>query len=86
MRNTLLALFMGTAMLATAPLALRADEHRVYDRDHKDYHAWNDGESKAYRHWLMEERHERQYRSLNRLSRTNQSAYWQWRHEHQDWH
>ena len=66
------------------------DKHRkvrrYYDREHKDYHEWNEAENAAYRHWLMEERHEHEYRDLNRLKRAEQSEYWRWRHEHPDWH
>jgi len=82
MKNAILATLLGTALL-TAP-ALRADDRRVYDRDHRDYHAWNSNEDRAYRHWLTEERHER-YRRINRLRAEDRRAYWQWRHEHRDW-
>jgi hypothetical protein len=84
MRNIFPALFMGAALLSVSPLAVQAEEHRVYDRDHKDYHDWNDTEDRAYRHWLTEERHEK-YRDINHLKRADQKAYWQWRHEHADW-
>jgi hypothetical protein len=50
-----------------------------------DWHGWNDGESRAYRHWLMEERRERRYRAYNRLRAEQQQEYWRWRHEHRDW-
>jgi len=86
MRNTLLALFLGAAALTIAPQGVRAEDHRYYDRDHKDYHAWNEPEQRAYHHWYMEERHEAKFRDYNRLNRADQRAYWQWRHEHADWH
>jgi hypothetical protein len=62
-----------------------AQSRRYYDRDRRDYHAWNEAESRAYRHWLMEERRERRYRELRRLNAEQQRAYWRWRHEHADW-
>ncbi len=71
----------------SAPIASFADEHhqRYYDRDARDYHEWNEAEQRAYRHWLMEERHEQRYRDYNRLRNDDQRAYWRWRHEHMDW-
>ena len=85
MQKVLFALIMGAALMASAPAGLRADDaHRYYDRDHKDYHEWNENESRAYRHWLTEER-PRQYHDWNRASRAEQREYWRWRHEHHDW-
>jgi hypothetical protein len=42
-----------------APVAVRADddhhrERRYYDREHRDYHVWNDHEDRAYRVYLGE--------------------------------
>ncbi len=76
---------MGAAMAASVPTALRADDHRYYDRDHKDYHEWNDAEGRAYRHWLVEERHAK-YHDWGHASRAEQREYWRWRHDHPDWH
>jgi hypothetical protein len=59
---------------------------RYYDRERKDYHEWNEAENNAYRHWWMEERHEREMRDFNRLRAAQQAEYWRWRHEHPDWH
>lgn len=62
------------------------DKHRVrryYDREHKDYHPWDDREDGAFRRWWVEERHET-YRPFAKLKREEQSAYWKWRHEHPD--
>ena len=89
---------LGAALIA--PVAVQAgftpvdDKHdrddkkvrRYCDREHKDYHDWDAHENAAYRHWLMEERRERRYRNYARLRREQQSEYWKWRHEHQDWH
>lgn len=63
----------------------REKAKRYYDRERKDYHEWNEAENAAYRHWLLEERRERQFRDLNRLKRAEQAEYWRWRHEHPDW-
>lgn len=92
MPRLFVSLCLGASLIA--PLALQArDDHdhdkkerRYYDREHRDYHAWNDHEQAAYRHWLMEERREREYRDYGRLNRERQAEYWRWRHEHLDWH
>jgi hypothetical protein len=55
---------------------------RVYDRDHRDYHNWDDHENSAYRRYLVE-RH-REYHEYNSQNRRNQRAYWHWRHQHPD--
>jgi hypothetical protein len=69
-----------------APLAIQASaEQRYYDHDRRDYHEWNDGENRAYRHWLVEENH-RRWHEWNRASRREQRDYWRWRHDHMDWH
>ncbi len=83
--------YLGTLLLGAflmTPAAMIADEHhdkRYYDPYRHDYHEWNEAEQRAYRHWMEEERHER-YRDYNRASRREQREYWQWRHEHPDWH
>jgi hypothetical protein len=80
--------FMSAFLLSIAlmsPVAMRADEHhykRYYDRDHRDWHEWNEREDRAY-HRYWEERHERQL-EWARLRRERQREYWRWRHEHSD--
>ncbi len=61
----------------------RKREQRYYDRDHKDYHVWNDREDGAYRRWA-EEKHYQTDRAFSKLKRNEQSEYWKWRHEHPD--
>jgi hypothetical protein len=82
--------FCGALLLAGVLLTTTAtvfgEEHRYYDRDRHDWHQWNDGETRAYRHWLMEEQRERRYREYARLKAARQREYWRWRHEHSDWH
>lgn len=80
--------FFGSLVLAgvlLAPAAVFGENRRYYDRERRDYHEWNEGENRAYRHWLMEERRERQYRAYARLKAERQREYWRWRHEHSDW-
>src|SRR5579859_5163915 len=64
----------GLVLSATlvGPLVLRADddhhrERRYYDREHHDYHVWNDHEDRAYRVYLGE-RHQ-EYREWHRVNR-----------------
>lgn len=85
--------FIGTLVLAAAiitPAAVVADakpqeasaQVRVYDRDHRDYHNWDDREDHAYRRYLGE-RH-REYVEYNHQNRKEQRNYWNWRHSHPD--
>lgn len=56
--------------------------HRYYDRRHRDYHEWNEHESRAYVRW--EAREHRRHREYVRRHRVEQSRYWSWRHRHPD--
>lgn len=77
--NTLIA---GAFLLY--PALVHAQEHRYYDPYHHDYHVWNADEDRAWRHWVVEERH-RKYHDWARANRREQREYWTWRHEHHDW-
>jgi hypothetical protein len=79
------------------PVALRAQDHddhnnnrddhgqqRVYDRQNKDFHQWNDNEDRVYRQWYGESHNGRAYREYSRLNKRDQDAYWKWRHQHGD--
>ena len=58
-------------------------EHtRYYDRNHRDYHEWNDREDRSFRVYLGE-RH-REYHEFRLESPRRQRAYWGWRHSHPD--
>lgn len=58
------------------------DQRRVYDREHKDFHNWDDREDHSFRIYLGE-RH-REYRPFAKLKVKEQRAYWNWRHDHPD--
>ena len=78
-------LVLSAALIA--PLAVKADddhyrERRYYDREHHDYHVWNDHEDRAYRVYLGE-RHQ-EYREWHKVNRSHQVEYYRWRHEHPD--
>ena len=53
---------------------------RIYDRDRRDYHRWDNAEDRAYR--LFWQEHHRAYREYSSLNRREQSHYWKWRHAH----
>jgi hypothetical protein len=73
----------GPLPMMAAPATQDASvQVRVYDRDHKDYHNWDDREDHAYRGYLTE-RHQT-YREYDKQNHKTQSQYWKWRHEHPD--
>lgn len=55
---------------------------RVYDKDHKDYHNWNDNENRAWGQYLTE--NHRQPHEFSKANKKEQSQYWNWRHAHPD--
>jgi hypothetical protein len=79
-----------TLPLAAAPQHDRDDErreehherNRYYDQDRKDYHEWNEAESRAWRrYWEMERR---PYTDWQAAKAEQRAAYWRWRHNHPD--
>src|SRR5580700_6953374 len=81
--------FLTAAMTATAAAKVGAqevvithegDHTRYYDRNHHDYHVWNDNEDRSYRVYLGE-RH-REYSDFHHENSRRQNAYWNWRHSH----
>ena len=81
------ALLLGVALMGPAAIAddrhdERHNKQRYYDREHKDYHEWNEQEDRAYRHYL-EEQH-REYHDWTKANRKEQQEYWHWRHERPD--
>jgi hypothetical protein len=84
--------YISTLFLAatiSAPTAVMAGPRpqegvqvRIYDRDHRDYHNWNDHEDRAYRRYLAAQH--RSYRTYQRQHYRVQRHYWHWRHNHPD--
>ena len=79
------ALFLTAALVA--PLASKVSATpqvtvRFYDRDHKDYHNWDENEGRYYETY----RHDHRGYSVEfkHTTREQQRAYWRWRHEHPD--
>ena len=58
------------------------NRNRIYDRQHNDYHNWDDNEDRSYRVYLTE-RH-REYHPFVEIRVKEQRAYWNWRHRHPD--
>jgi hypothetical protein len=76
------AIAAPTAIIAGPRPQEAAVQVRVYDRDHRDYHNWDDHEDRAYRRYLTE-RH-RTYVEYHRQHYRAQRHYWNWRHSHPD--
>jgi hypothetical protein len=87
-RRYLSPLFLAAALVA--PVAIVAVpvpqdakvQVRVYDKDHKDYHDWNDNENRAWGQYQTEN-HQKSY-EFSRANNKQQSQYWNWRHSHPD--
>jgi hypothetical protein len=66
----------------TAPVAILAatprQEGRAYDKEHKDYHRWDDKENEAWRRFLAEKH--REDHEFTEAGKKEQSEYWNWRH------
>jgi hypothetical protein len=86
MRKIFGTIFLGAALMApamaVAQLQVEVGPHRYYDRDHRDWHNWDDHEVYAYRAWNTERNHP--YVEWNTLNRRDQRNYWRWRHQHSD--
>ena len=80
------SLFLSAALVApmaiTANAAPQSVSVRVYDRDHKDYHKWDDHENEAW-HRFLNENHRKEH-EFAKANRREQSEYWNWRHAHPD--
>ena len=82
------ALLLAAAIVA--PTAIMAGPRpqeervqiRVYDRNHRDYHNWDDHEDRTYRQYLGEQH--KTYREYDRQNNREQKHYWNWRHSHPD--
>ena len=57
---------------------------RVYDKDHKDYHNWDDNENRAWGVYLTN--NHKSFHEFSKANKKEQSQYWNWRHSHPDGH
>src|SRR3954469_23452131 len=80
LKTTLSALTVMAALGGTALVPATAQAHdrhhretRMYDRTHRDYHAWNGDEDRLYRERLRP--HTPQYRAVSQLNKKQQRAH-----------
>ena len=80
------SLFLSAALVApvaiTAKPAPQSFSVKVYDRDHKDYHNWDDHEAKSYETFRGD--HPKYNVTFGKTKHSQQKTYWNWRHEHPD--
>ena len=82
------SLYLAAALLApVATLAAPGPQEantqaRVYDRDHKDYHNWDDRENQAWGTYQSD--HHIKSHEFSKANKKDQSQYWNWRHAHPD--
>ncbi len=78
------ALGAPMSMMATPVPQEVGVQLRVYDKDHKDYHNWDDRENHAWGQYLSE--NHRDSHEYSKSKKKEQSQYWKWRHDHPDDH
>jgi len=79
----LAAAFAAPMSLIAAPVPQEAGvQIRVYDRQHRDYHNWDENENRAWGQYLAE--NHREAHEYSRANRREQTRYWNWRHTHPD--
>ena len=82
------SLFLTAALMAPLsvmafPLPQKATvQVRVYDKDHKDYHNWDNNENHAWGQYLTE--NHKNSHEFSKANKKEQSQYWNWRHAHPD--
>jgi uncharacterized protein YqjF (DUF2071 family) len=82
------SLFLTAALAApiaimAAPMPQSANlQVRYYDKNHKDYHNWDDRENKSWGIYLSSN-HKKDH-EFAKASGKEQSQYWNWRHSHPD--
>jgi hypothetical protein len=85
------SLTLGSVLLAAGfviPMGIRANPApqgvsiRVYDRDHKDYHNWDEREARRWEEFRRD--HPKYVVEFSKNNRERQREYWKWRHEHGD--
>jgi len=84
------SLFLTAALVA--PVSIMAasglqdretkDQVRVYDKDHNDFHDWNDNEKKAWERYHTEKHIA--HHEFSNADEKERADYWNWRHAHPD--
>ena len=79
----LTAALAGPVSLMAAPLPQEARvQVRVYDKQHKDYHNWDDNENRVWGQYLTE--NHKSPHEFSKANKSEQSQYWNYRHAHPD--
>jgi hypothetical protein len=79
----LTAALAAPVSLLAAPAAQEASvQVRVYDRDHKDYHNWDERENRSWNQYLTE--NHKNSHEFAKSNKKEQGKYWNWRHTHPD--
>jgi hypothetical protein len=68
-------------MAAPAPQETRV-QLRFYDKQHKDYHNWDDNENRAWGQYLTQ--NHKNSHEFSKANKKEQSNYWNYRHSHPD--
>jgi|ERR1039458_4223479 hypothetical protein len=87
--NRYVASLILTAALV-APLSILAiprpqdadAKNKVYDKQHKDYHNWDDNENRAWGQYQTDNKKTPQ--EFSKAKPKEQAQYWNWRHAHPD--
>jgi Ni/Co efflux regulator RcnB len=95
MKRYLSVLVLGAAMIGSAALSAQdkdrdRDQHnnglhkgqRYYDKNGKDWHDWNDNETRAYQKYLQE--HRKKEHDFAKAKSRERDDYYKWRHDHPD--
>lgn len=86
LRQTLGAMLLGVAVATSAAnvaCAVHGEARiRYYDREHEDWHQWDNHEEDRYRVYLKQ-RHQ-EYRDFRSLDDGEKRNYWNWRHNQND--
>jgi hypothetical protein len=79
----LTAALVAPAAIMAVPIPQAASvQVRVYDKDHNDYHNWDDNENRAWGVFLTQKH--RKSHEFSTANKKEQSQYWNWRHSHPD--
>jgi hypothetical protein len=88
-RNFFTGLLLSASIVAPAavfaspaPPPASQEDRGIYDREHKDYHKWDDHEQSAWGRFLAEKH--RKDHDFAKAKRKEQEEYWAWRHSHPD--
>jgi hypothetical protein len=82
------SLLLATALVApvsilAAPVPQEARvQVRVYDKQHKDYHNWDNNENRSWNRYLAE--NHKNSHEFSKANKKEQGQYWNYRHSHPD--